>query len=613
VKLFLSAVLAAALATGIIVTSESFAAAPSTQQPTLNWQPWSDAAFAQAKREHKFVLMDLEAVWCHWCHVMDEKTYADPAVIKLMNSRYVMVRVDQDSRPDISRRYEDYGWPATVVFSSDGEEIVKRRGYLPPPMMTSMLKAIIKDPSPIHYAEDEPIREFSADAALNAALRADLQKRFVAAHDFDNGGFKQAQKFIDRDTVEYAMLRARRGDATADKIARQTLDQELNIIDPAWGGAYQYSTDGDWVHPHFEKIMQVQADATRAYALAYAQYNDPRYLKAATGIAHFVETFLTSPEGAFYVSQDADLVQGEHSAEYFALDDAGRRKLGVPVIDKHIYARENGWMIASFAELYSLTGEPRYLAEAERAAHWITEHRAVTGGGFRHDESDVAGPYLEDTLAMGRAFLELHAATADRAWLDQAEAAADFIDANFRANFRADAGDKGQPGYNSAVAVTAKSAPGSRMLKPRQTIDENVGIVRFTNLLAYYSGKDTYRKSADRAMRYLATKKIATWRLTDPGILLADEELAAPPTHLAIVGHKDDGNAGALFAAALKYPAAYRRIEWWDRREGAMPNPDVQYPELERPAAFVCTDHSCSLPVFAAADMQDLLKDLGKN
>jgi uncharacterized protein YyaL (SSP411 family) len=578
-----------------------YAAAPAT---TLNWQPWSDAAFAQARREHKFVLLDLEAVWCHWCHVMDEKTYANPAVIKLLNSRYVMVRVDQDARPDISKRYEDYGWPATVVFDADGQEIVKRRGFLPPMMMTSMLKAIIKDPSPIHYAEDEPIREFAADSALSAELRADLQKRFVAAHDFKTGAFPRDKKFIDRDSVEYALSRARHGDATAEKIARQTLDAEINIIDPVWGGAYQYSTDGDWAHPHFEKIMQIQADAVRVYALAYAQYNDPAYLKAATDIAHFVEAFLLSPEGAFYVSQDADLVKGEHSAEYFALGDAERRKLGIPAIDRHIYARENGWMIASLAQLYSLTGEARYLEEAQRAARWILANRALPGGGFRHDAVDAAGPYLEDTLAMGRACLELYAATADRSWLTYAAAAARFIDRNFRADLR----ERRQPGYYP-VAAMGKAAGGAA-LKPRQDADGNIAVVRFANLLAYYSGDEAYRKIADNAMRYLATPKVARMRLTDPGILLADEELAAPPTHLAIVGRKDDGNAEALFAAALRYPAAYRRIEWWDRREGAMPNPDVQYPELDRPAAFVCTDHSCSLPVFAAADMQKLLVDL---
>jgi len=78
-------------------------------------QPWSDQVFSDAKRTHRFVLLDLEAVWCHWCHVMDANTYSDPKVIKLLQSRYIVVKVDQDSRPDLSNRYEDYGWPATVV------------------------------------------------------------------------------------------------------------------------------------------------------------------------------------------------------------------------------------------------------------------------------------------------------------------------------------------------------------------------------------------------------------------------------------------------------------------------------------------------------------------
>jgi thiol:disulfide interchange protein len=114
----------------------------------IAWQPWSDAAFAKARQEHRFVILDLEAVWCHWCHVMDETTYRDPKVIALMGSRYVAVRVDQDSRPDLANRYEDYGWPATIVFAADGSEIVRRRGYLDPAEMASMLQAIIDDPSP---------------------------------------------------------------------------------------------------------------------------------------------------------------------------------------------------------------------------------------------------------------------------------------------------------------------------------------------------------------------------------------------------------------------------------------------------------------------------------
>src|SRR5579864_6017975 len=110
------------------------------------WVGWSDNVFQQAKAQNRFVLLDLEAVWCHWCHVMDENTYKDSRVNRLLNSRYLAVKVDQDSRPDLSNRYEDYGWPATVVFNGDGKEIVKRQGYISPDEMSSLLQAIIDDP-----------------------------------------------------------------------------------------------------------------------------------------------------------------------------------------------------------------------------------------------------------------------------------------------------------------------------------------------------------------------------------------------------------------------------------------------------------------------------------
>ena len=93
-------------------------AVPQTPSTPIVWHPWSNAIFAQAAREHKFVLLDLEAVWCHWCHVMDDQTYSNTAVRRLMNKKYIAIKVDQDSRPDISNRYEDYGWPATVIFNA---------------------------------------------------------------------------------------------------------------------------------------------------------------------------------------------------------------------------------------------------------------------------------------------------------------------------------------------------------------------------------------------------------------------------------------------------------------------------------------------------------------
>jgi uncharacterized protein YyaL (SSP411 family) len=520
---------------------------------------------------------------------MDEVTYSDPKVVELIKSRYIAVRVDQDSRPDISRRYEDYGWPATVVFNAGGGEIVKRRGYLAPPVMISMLQEIIVDPSPVDYGDDEPIAKFADNALLSPKVRQSLERAFYDTHDTKLGGLKQFQKFIDHDTVEYGLLRAAQGDSQAEANTRRTLTAALKLVDPAWGGVYQYSTDSDWDHPHYEKIMAMQAEPLRLYALAYGQFGDARYLQAVRDIHRYATTFLRSPEGAFYTSQDADLVRGEHSEKYFALNDAGRRKLGVPVVDKHRYARENGWMIHALATAYTVTGDGTYLDDAQRAARWIIANRSLPGGGFRHDERDVAGPYLEDALAMSEAFLALYTATGDRKWLASAESGAAFIEQHFRGPL---------PGY-----LTSAPRAGSK-LQPKSNIDENIPLARFANLLHRYTGNARYRTMSDYALRMLVTDQVASSQLTAPGILLAAFESANDPLHITIVGGKSDAAAVTLFESALRYTAVYRRIEWWDRSEGNMPNPDVRYPQLPRAAAFICTDSTCSLPIFDAAKVK---------
>jgi len=568
----------------LIWTATGYAAGSPTAK--IDWQPWSDSVFERAARENRFVLLDLEAVWCHWCHVMDEVTYSDPKVVALIKSRYIPVRVDQDSRPDISRRYENYGWPATVVFNAEGGEIVKRRGYLPPLMMISMLEEIIVDPSPVKYGDEETIAKFADNPLLSPKVRQSLERGFYETHDPKLGGQKQPQKFIDHDTVEYGLLRAGQGDKKAEEMTRRTLTAALKIMDPAWGGMYQYSTDSDWDHPHFEKIMAMQAEPLRLYAVAYGQFGDAKYLQAVRDFHRYVTTFLRSPEGAFYTSQDADLVKGEHSAEYFALNDAARRKLGVPAVDKHRYARENGWMIRALATAYTATGERAYLDDAQRAARWVLANRSLPGGGFRHDERDAAGPYLEDTLAMGDAFLALYTATGEREWLARAGASASFIEQHFRGS---------QPGY-----VTSAARAGAK-LQPRAIVDENIPVARFANMLHRYTGDARYRAMSDYALRMLVTEQIADSLVTAPGILLAAFESVNDPLHMTIVGGKDDPAAVALFSSAIRYAAVYRRVEWWDKREGNMPNPDVRYPQLSRAAAFICTDSTCSLPIFDAS------------
>jgi uncharacterized protein len=566
-----------------LVFAGAWTAAAASREPAIPWLRSDTAAFAQARAQQRFVILYLEAVWCHWCHVMDEKTYADPAVREQIAAHYVPLRIDQDLRPDLSNRYKDYGWPATIVFAPDGSEIVKRQGFMAPERFLRLLVAIEKDPSPESAAEVDTATPPPA-SGLEAGTRAELLRRHKSTFDAKLGGLATEQKYLDRDTVEFALANAR-ADGDEKTIALKTLDEARALFDPIWGGVYQYSTFSDWWHPHFEKLATLQAEYLRIYALAWATFAREQDRSAAVLVRRYLDAFLLAPQGAFYASQDADLRPGQHAGTYFALDDAARRRQGIPRVDRHLYSLQNGQLIEALATWAEFGGDGDALAEARRAAEWIVANRSLPGGGFRHDERDAAGPYLGDTLAMGRAFLALYRATADRIWLARADAALDFIAAHF-GNARGFA----SASHSGPITATAQTA-------------ENISLARFANLLSRYSGKDSQREIARSALAYVAQSHVALDAITEPGVLLAADEAARDPLHLTIVGPKTDPAAKALFASLQRLPATYKRIEWSDMAEGALPNADVAYPATKHAAAFVCTENRCSLPIFHPEDV----------
>ncbi len=578
-------------------TIAAFAASSAFAGESIQWSGWNGELFSRATAEKRFVILDLEAVWCHWCHVMEKTTYADPEVNELLASKYIAVRVDQDANPDLSSRYGDWGWPATIVFGPDGTEIAKIRGYIEPSRMQALLKAIIDDPSPGPSVGEAFEIKPSASVFLTKQQRAELVKNVDESWDDSLGGWGENQKYIDPDSMDAALARAEAGDDAAAKRARRTFDAAIALIDPVWGGVFQYSEGGSWTKPHFEKIMSFQAQYLRQYSQAYALWKDEKYLAAARDIERYLAGFLVSPDGAFYVSQDADLDHDTDGHKYYALDDAGRRKLGMPRIDKNLYARENGWAISGLTAFYNVTNDPKVLAIAERSAKWVNDNRALPGGGFRHGDKDRGGPFLGDTLAMGQAFLDLYASTGDRDWLAQAGKAGDFIGATFKD----EAG-----GFFSSKTSEGKVGV---FAKPPKHSDDQIQVARFMNMLNRYFGNDAYKDCASHAMRYLTSVSTEAARPM-PGILLADEELAVEPTHMTIVGHKDDPRAQALHAAARAYPARYKRLEWLDLREGKLPNPDVEYPDLGEPAAFACSNRICSYPSFNAEELAATVKQM---
>ncbi len=479
----------------------------------IAWREFNTDAFKQARDERKPVLLNLVAVWCHWCHVMDAKTYRDPRVAELIRERFVAVRADHDARPDLAERYREWGWPATIVIGADGSDIAKRAGYLDAEAMLAHLRTVIDAPD----TEPRTGPAFPANLPdpprLSDTLRAALVRRHDASFDTRLGGLNIAMKFVDQDSVLWSLRRIAAGDATERKRLIKTLDAAVALIDPAFGGAYQYSTHGDWDHPHFEKVMKTQWSFLLSYSRACVVLDQPRYCDAGRSIAVYLTEFLTSPEGAFFTSQDADLTQGIKAHDYFALPREARLRRGLPRIDKHIYTAANGMAIEGLAELYRATGDRRYLQQAQTAAAWIARNRPLWGGGFRHDRLDNAGPYLADTLAMGRAWLALYLATGADDYVQRALRAADFIDRQFR---------HPQAGL---VSATDNGTP----VKPLPQIDQNIQAALWLAELHTVTGAQQPLRVAEHVMRYLAIPEIATDRVTEAGILEADARLVAPP------------------------------------------------------------------------------------
>ena len=468
----------------------------------LAWADLGPGSFARARAENRFVVIDGSAEWCHWCHVMEATTYHDPAVRKLLDARFVAVKVDVDSRPDFEERYQDWGWPATVLMTADGREIGKYKGYLAPEQFAEILQAVV---------QAVPGGAPGADAAgESAATGADLgpegATRFASTQleeywDPAQGSWGHQQKVPLFWGNAWALAKARAGDAEARRRVLFTLDRQRAIVDPVWGGICQYSTNGDWLHPHFEKLMAYQAGAIDNYATAYALTGDEGWLRTAQAVRGFVDRFLRGPDGGFYATMDADLNAHEPGKrfvsghDYFAKTDGERVALGIPRVDTSEYPRENGEAIAAYVSLGGQGHDPTALAAARRAAARILSTHTSERGGLTHaagDEGRVL--YLADNASMGLSLVRLYEATHEHEHLDAAGRIADFLLASLqdeRGGFFASTPDP------NAVGVFALR---------RKPFEDNVAAIRFLARLERVQHTDARGTALRKALAALRTK-----------------------------------------------------------------------------------------------------------
>ena len=536
------------------------------------WSEWSDATFAKAAREKKFVIMSLQSWWCRWCHVMNRETWANAEVRSLLKDNFIPVYVDQDSRPDISQRYERWGWPATIIFGPDGTEIVKLRGFYSPQFFLPILAETVKDPSPVDYPDPGGTeRERTLATGLSDTQREEILGFIDKAWDEEHGGWSKS-KFVDGNMLIWALQRARQGDTVNTARIKRVLSlMAATMIDKSTGAMNQVNLKPDWSEPAREFPMFAQEAGLAAYARAWTMFGDPAYQQAADRIYGFLRDTLAAPGGGFYAS--LGMSEGE------------------PGVDRRLYARETAQAVAGLLAYYDATGVAGARELAVSGARWVLANRALPAGGFRHAEQDKGGPYLADNVEMAKVLLALHRSTGEREWLAQAQATADFIARTFI--------DPATGGFVASAAPDAK-----QLTKPIKQREDNVTAVRMFSLLSAYTGDIRYREIAEAGMGYLTSPAVLDAFGFLPDVLLAEDELRNEPVHVTIVGAKDDSRSAALYRAALAYPLVNKRAEWWDKREGKLANADVDYPDFpDGPAAFACTSTFCSYPVTEPAEI----------
>lgn len=379
------------------------------EAPSPAWNPLRANVFQRAAAEGRLVVFDGAANWCHWCHVMDETTWRDPAVLALLRDRFVAAREDVDTRPDLAARYAAWGWPATIILDAQGRELARYRGYLTPAQMLAALHAALRDPSPLPDAEVAAVQSLPLEHRL-----ADALDQMDRAYDPAHGSWGTNQKVALGDNLQVELLRASQGDPAAGARARETLTRQRRIYDPVWGGVYQYSAGTTWDDPHFERLMSFQTPTVRAALRAGRVLEDPAFTRDAQAIGHFLLDHLRDEDGAFHGSMDADVNAHDRAARfvdghvYFALPDTERRRLGLPHVDPGAHPRDNGMAIEALVALHDATHEEVWLTAARQAAG-VMRARHVDADG-RVSRAGTRDRLLADAawLALGLAALAPH-------------------------------------------------------------------------------------------------------------------------------------------------------------------------------------------------------------
>jgi uncharacterized protein len=573
------------------------------------WREWGEEAFVEAKSLDKPILLDIGAVWCHWCHVMDHGiagdpvhtgTYSNPKIAAAINRDYVPIKVDNDRRPDINARYNMGGWPTTAFLTPEGAPLYGAT-YLTPNQMLGLLGQIVEyyhdNKADIATGAREYFRKQGASAhqeLVSGTLNSDIGE-FVAGEirrSFDPafGGFGMQPKFPHSDAISFAIeTYAATGDDEMRQVAERTLVGMASggMYDEYAGGFFRYSTTRDWSVPHFEKMLQDNTRLIATYTLAYQVLGDIRFKEIAEDSVRFLMDVLYEKNlGYFAGSQDADKEE-----EYYGRPLDVRAKLPTPYVDFTAYLDWNALAVTALLDLYKQDGNDALLATATKLYDFLTSRVAPFHYFFDGKPSGIQNTLSDISPSIGAA-LDIFETTGVKRYLSEARGLADtaltelYVDSVHR--FR------DYPANDTALGSLSV---------PRFDPDENAHVCRQLIRLSAYTGNTRYRQIAESVLATFAEtyKELSYFAAS---YARAVSLLTSTSVRIVIVSGRPTGRTNELERVAFRTYVLNKTVELLSDEDSGDYLPDAD----GRAIAYVCIGTTCSRPIADPGELTDFLR-----
>src|SRR5438105_2367796 len=648
-------------------------------QNPVEWFPWGEEAFAKARSDDKPVFLSIGYSACHWCHVMEHESFEDDEVAAMLNERFVSIKVDREERPDIDSIYMQAvqlmtghgGWPMSVFLTPEGGPFYAGT-YFPPDDRHGMpgFKRVLMHVSEAYRSRRNDVNAASTEVvqaigtSLAAGAKSDINHqaldraaaRIAQGYDPEHGGFGGAPKFPPSMTLDFLMQVANRtNDRQFDEIITNTLTKMAHggMYDQIGGGFHRYSVDARWLVPHFEKMLYDNALLARLYTRAWQWNKDPFFARIANEILGFVQREMTSPEGGFYSTLDADSegeegkfyvwtrvevmqILGEEEGRIFCalydLSDRGNWEghnilnvprdpesvaadLGItleqladvaargkcklygvrsqrvwPARDEKILTGWNGWMLAAFADAQLAFG--RYEETVRRSADHLLA-RIERGRIIRH--AHING-LLEDYSGAAWGLTLAYEALHDRRYLDAARALVDQILARFI--------DEENGGFFDTPIDHEKLITRPKDLFDNATPSGTAVTCDVLLRLALFYGRAEYAEVATRAIESVAP--LAERYPSGFGFLLGVAEWrAGQPKEIAITGPIDDPKFPALRRVVGESFLPHRVLV---AGKASADLPLMQNRPTDKVIAYVCEGYMCTEPTNIPERLAELLQ-----